>query len=196
MKSIGQGFNYSNQLPEQIESEHLIIRVARPGDGELLNKAIIESAEHLSGWVPWITPLPSIADSELKCQESYDNFLKNKDLMMLFFLKGDNSLIIGGSGLHNIDWELRHFKVGYWGHYRYIGKGLITEGVKALVEYALINLKAKKMYLHIDQKNINSCKLAKRIGFKLKNIINSNKLGLSGKQRIINVYSLKGLELN
>lgn len=187
--SAGIYFNNSNKLPEQIESERLIIRVAKPGDGKVLNEAIVESSEQLKGWVPWIEPLPSIGDSESTCQQAYENFLSNKDLIVLLFLKEDGTLI-GGSGLHSVNWELRHFKVGYWGRTKYLGNGLITEGVQALVNHAFLNLMAKKIYLHIDPKNVNSSKLAERVGFKLENTLYSDRLDFSGNLRNTNVYAI------
>lgn len=75
------------QLPEQIESERLIIRVARPGDGKVLNEAIIESLDQLTPWLPWAIPTPTVAESEESCRRAYGRFHLNEDLMALLFLR-------------------------------------------------------------------------------------------------------------
>lgn len=180
--------SFNNQLPEKLETERLLIRVAQPGDGTIFNEAILESLESLTPWLSWVTPVPSIEESELGCRRAYAKFLLNEDLMVFFFLKSDGTLI-GGSGLHDVDWRLRRFEIGYWGRTRYCGSGLITEGVKALTEYALYDLLANRVFLSTDAKNIRSCKLAERAGFELEGTLRNERFNLMGQLRDTRMYS-------
>jgi RimJ/RimL family protein N-acetyltransferase len=175
-------------LPEQIESERLIIRVARPGDGAIFNAAILESIERLSPWLGWVTPAPTLEQSEASCRRAYARFLLNEDLMAFFFDK-TSGYLVGGSGLHDADWELRHFEVGYWGHSNFSGHGLITEGVSALSDYALDHLNASRVFLTTDETNIASWRLAERAGFELEGILRNDRRNLSGGLRNTRVYS-------
>lgn len=136
-------------FPEQIESERLIIRVARPGDGAAFNEAIMESLSELSPWLGWVTPPPTLEASEASCVAAHERFLRNEDLMAFFFLK-DGGALVGGSGLHDADWDLRHFEVGYWGRSSFGGRGLMTEGVRALTDHALETLGATRVFLTTD----------------------------------------------
>lgn len=175
-------------LPEEIESERLIIRTARPGDGGVFNAAIMESLDHLSPWLGWVTPAPTAGQSEESCRRAYARFLLNEDLMALFFLKDCGSLV-GGGGLHDANWDLGHFEVGYWGRIAFAGRGLITEGVRALADHALGVLGASRVFLTTDDLNVASWKLAERAGFQLEGVLRNDRRNLSGGLRDTRVYS-------
>ncbi|MFC3701915.1 GNAT family N-acetyltransferase [Reinekea marina] len=176
-------------LPELIETERMIVRVAQPGDGASFNKAILESIEHLKDWLGWVTPPPTESQSEESCRKAYGRFLLNEDLMALFFHK-ETGEVIGGSGLHNADWDKRQFEVGYWGNSRYSKQGFMTEGVKALVSYALNELKATRVYLTTDERNSASWKLAERAGFVHEGTLRNDRYDMEGNLRNTKVYSV------
>jgi RimJ/RimL family protein N-acetyltransferase len=178
----------NQSLPEEIETARLIIRVARPGDGPVFHAAIHASLERLSPWLGWVTPAPTPDDSEESCCRAHERFLRNEDLMAFFFLKECGSLV-GGSGLHDADWDLRHFEVGYWGHTDFAGRGLVTEGVKALADHALDLLGATRVFLTTDDRNTASWKLAERSGFQLEGILRNERRDLAGCLRDTRVYS-------
>lgn len=180
-----------SSLPEQIESDRLVIRVARPGDGVMFNAAVVESLDRLAPWLGWVTPVPSVEQSEESCRKAYARFLLNEDLMVFFLLKSDGALV-GGSGLHGADWDLRCFEVGYWGHARYAGQGLMTEGVAALSGYALDVLGASRVFLTTDARNVASWKLAERAGFELEGVLRRDRRDLAGGLRDTRVYSRIG----
>jgi RimJ/RimL family protein N-acetyltransferase len=175
-------------LPEYIETERLVIRTARPGDGAIFNTAIIASLEHLSPWLAWVTPPPTAKQSEERCRQAYDRFLRNEDLMALIFRKECGSLV-GGSGLHDADWEAGRFEIGYWGHRAFGRSGYITEAVRALADHALENLGANRVFLTTDDRNSASWKVAERAGFTLEGILRNERLNVTGGLRDTRVYA-------
>lgn len=177
-----------NQLPESLETDRLLVRVARPGDGAIFNAAIVESCELLKPWLGWVYPPPSLAESEASCRRAYARFLLNEDLMAFFIDKASGALV-GGSGLHHADWTLRQFEIGYWGHSRFLGKGFITEGVMALTAYALQQLGANRVFLTTDELNMASWRLAERAGFQLEGTLRNDRLNIQGQLRNTRVYS-------
>lgn len=178
----------TDHLPEQIESDRLIIRVAKPGDGPMFNAAIVESLPELSPWLGWVSPAPTVEQSESSCRRAFARFLLNEDLMALFILKQGGELV-GGSGLHDADWQLRHFEVGYWGRTRFMGQGLVTEGVRALASHALTALGASRVFLTTDERNVRSWRLAERAGFELEGTLRNDRKNLEGTLRNTRVYS-------
>ncbi len=179
----------SDFLPEEIHTKRLLIRVARPGDGPMFNQAIVESVEQLKDWLAWVTPAPSVDASEKSCRRAYARFLLNEDLMAFFILKSNGELV-GGSGLHNANWDLRHFEIGYWGRTSHLGDGLISEGVSALAQYAIENLGANRVFLTTDEKNLASWRLAERVGFALEGTLRQDRKNLQGNLRNTRVYSI------
>ncbi|MEO5913634.1 MAG: GNAT family protein [Luteolibacter sp.] len=176
------------KLPKEIETERLFIRVAKPGDGVAFNEAILESINQLSPWLGWVTPRPTVEDSEQSCLRAHERFLRNEDLMAFFFLR-DTGDLVGGSGLHDANWDLRQFEIGYWGRTRFSGSGLITEGVRALTHHALEKLNASRVFLTTDDRNTASWRLAERAGFQLEGILRNERLDLTGRFRDTRVYA-------
>lgn len=177
-----------NEFPERIETERLVIRVAQPGDGPAFNEAVVESVQSLSPWLAWVTPVPSVQESEERCRRAYGKYLLNQDLMVFFFER-EGGALIGGSGLHNPNWTLRQFEVGYWGRSTRSGKGLMTEGVRALSDYALESLGAVRVFLTTDDANERSWRLAERAGFELEGVLRNERLDLKDRLRHTRVYA-------
>lgn len=181
-------FPVRDQFPESLETDRLLVRVARPGDGQMFNTAIVESCEQLKQWLGWVDPPLSWRESEASCCRAYARFLLNEDLMVFFIDKASGELV-GGSGLHNPDWALRQFEVGYWGRSSFLGQGFITEGVAALTEYALQQLGASRVFLTTDELNRASWRLAERAGFQLEGTLRHDRLNIQGQLRNTRVYS-------
>lgn len=177
-----------SQFPEALETERLVLRVARPGDGAVLNQAVVESIEQLSPWLPWAVPTPSVNDSEDACRKAYARFLLKEDLMLLIFLR-DQPVLVGATGLHRVNWRLRQFEVGYWGRTQYGKAGLLTEAVRALSEHALVALDAVRVHIRVDDLNVPSWRLAERAGFKLEGVLRNEIQDGDGTFRNLRVYS-------
>jgi RimJ/RimL family protein N-acetyltransferase len=177
-----------NLLPERLDTDRLIVRVAMPGDGAMFCAAVHESLDRLSPWLGWVQPAPTVESAEAHCKRAYARFLLNEDLMA-FFLHRDSGALVGGGGLHQADWTLRRFEVGYWGHARHAGSGLVTEGVRALADHALTVLQASRVFLTTDDLNTASWRLAERAGFELEGVLRNERLNLQGRWRNTRVYS-------
>ncbi len=74
-------------FPEEFESERLLIRGPRAGDGSELNAAVCESLEELKPWMPWAQSAPSVEESEEVCRNARIKFLAREDLMLQLRLK-------------------------------------------------------------------------------------------------------------
>src|SRR6266496_2040512 len=173
------------EIPESIESQRLRIRPPRPGDGQLLFEAVRESLVDLRRFpasMPWALAEPSIETSEKYCREAYSNFLARRDLPLLLLLK-DRDVVVGSSGLHRIDWRVPKFEIGFWGRSSYQGKGLITEGVAAIVNLAFENLDAHRVESLPDDANDRSCRLCERLGFALEGTLRNERVDPNGALR-------------
>src|SRR5688572_22131904 len=101
-------------IPEQIETERLIVRIARPGDGPGVNAAIVESIAELRPWMPWAKTTPSVEESETHARKAHAKFHAREDLQYRGWLKGEPGTFVVGSGLHRLDWSVSRFEIGYW----------------------------------------------------------------------------------
>lgn len=153
-----------HDLPDTIESERLTIRSPLPGDGSVLRAAVLESQEELKPWLPWAVEVPSERGYEIEVRKGYIRFLSREDLWLLLFLKGSDTLV-GGSGLHRIDWSVPKFEIGYWVRTRYAGQGYITEAVRTISDFAFDTLGAKRVEIRCDALNERSAAVPRRLGF-------------------------------
>ena len=160
------------EIPTRIETDRLVMRAHRAGDGPALHEALVESIAELrrSLWfIPWIAEEQTLDSAELRCRKSEANFLARTDLPFLAFEKATDRLV-GSIGLHRTDWEVPKTEVGYWVRTSAAGNGYVTEGVRALVACAFEHLGAQRVELIADEENLASRKVAERCGFELEGI--------------------------
>lgn len=157
-------------FPEQFETQRLIIRAARPGDGAELNAAIRESREELIPFMPFARVLPEPEVTEAMVRRRRLHFLERTDMMMLMTERGTGK-ILGSSGLHRFDWDARRFEIGYWIRTSYAGQGLVTEAVHGLTEFAARELNANRVEIRCDDRNERSAAVAARAGFTLEGVL-------------------------
>jgi RimJ/RimL family protein N-acetyltransferase len=157
-------------VPEQIESNRLIIRAPRPGDGAEINAAIVESIAELRQWMPWAKQTPTVDETESNNRRAAAKFAAREDLRLQFYLK-DSGIFVGSSGLHRIDWSVPKFEIGYWVRTSLGGRGYATEATEAITKLAFEQLAAKRIEIRMDEKNLPSRKIPERLGFSLEGVL-------------------------
>ncbi|WP_169089848.1 GNAT family N-acetyltransferase [Paenibacillus sp. PL91] len=175
-------------IPESIESDRLLIRAPKCGDGIQLNEAVIESINELKPWMPWAQSIPTVEESEIVIRRARLRYMERTDLMLLLFLK-ETGQLIGSSGLHRIDWESRKFEIGYWGRTAFNGNGYITEAAEAITNFAVHALNANRVDIRCDSRNQRSARVAERLGFTLEGILRSEKCAIDGSLRDTMIFA-------
>ena len=186
------------EVPERIDTERLVLRAPRRGDGEALNAAIGDSIVGLAPWMPWAASLPSVDDSEAYCRRQQARFILREDLAMLMFERlpgGAEGALVGATGLHRIDWTLRRFEIGYWRRAGCEGRGYVTEAVQALARMAFDVLHARRVEIRMDDGNERSWRVAERAGFTLEALLRFDAATPLGEPRSTRVYArVRGAE--
>lgn len=179
-------------FPDHFETEHLLIRAPRPGDGQIVYESALESLSALRAWpasLPWAMYPPSPEASETFCRTGHANFLARTDLPMLVFLKTQN-IHIGNTGLHRIDWYIPKFEIGYWVRSSYAQRGLMTEAVAGLIQFAQTTLGARRLEILSDEQNQPSRALAERVGMHLEGVLHNERITPAGELRNTCVYAI------
>ena len=91
-------------FPDAFETERLLVRRPRPGDGPELYAAITESLPELAPWMPWAHEPQSPLSCENNVLGAYADFLARRDLRLQLYLRAAPETLVGSSGLHRIDW--------------------------------------------------------------------------------------------
>ena len=185
-------------VPERIATERLVLRSPRAGDGPLVNEAIAVSHAELAPWMPWAGTMPSVDESEAHCRRQHAKFLLREDFVFLIFERradGGEGDLLGGTGLHRIDWSLRRFEIGYWRKTGCEGRGIVTEAAKAMARLAFDSLGARRVELRMDDNNERSWKVAERAGFTLEALLRFDAVNPRGEPRSTRVYArVRGAE--
>jgi RimJ/RimL family protein N-acetyltransferase len=178
-------------LPTAIDTERLLMRPPRAGDGPLLLAAITESLPELRRFLaslPWVAAEQTIESSELYCRNAHANFVARKDLPFLLFEKASGELV-GASGLHHIVWATPKVEVGYWVRASKSRNGFVSEAVQALSAYAFDHLHAVRLELITDEDNQRSRRVAERCRFTLEAILRNERRAPTGDLRNTCIYA-------
>jgi RimJ/RimL family protein N-acetyltransferase len=177
------------ELPQQIETARLTLRVPRPGDGAVVNAAVVESIAELAPWMPWANPTPKPEDTEVWCRQAAAKFITREQLPFSIYAKDEPSHCLGNCGLHHIDWALPMAEVGYWIRTSHTGKGYASEAVEALCELAFETMKVARLQLRCDVQNRRSVTVAERCGFALEGVMRCDSKDHRGELRDTCLYA-------
>lgn len=175
-------------FPYSFETERLTIRGPLPGDAVRLREAVLESQTELKPWMPWAVDIPTEQQYEVRVREGRLKFLAREDLWLMLLLKGTET-IVGGSGLHRIDWNVPKFEIGYWVRSAYAGQGLITEAVTGITAFAFDTLGARRVEIRCDVKNTRSAAVARRAGYTLEGTFHNDARDHFGQLRDTYIFA-------
>ncbi len=176
-------------FPESFETERLLIRSPLSGDGPEMHAAVNESLDELLPWMDWPKQHKTIEDSEERIRQGRVRFLERTDLLLLLFLKGPGTLV-GGSGLHRMDWSVPRFEIGYWCRTRFASNGYITEAVRGITTFAFEYLGARRVEIRCDSLNRRSARVAERAGYSLEGELRNAEVGADGGPTNVLVFSM------
>lgn len=160
-------------IPEQIETERMILRATRADDAPETFLAVLESFNELAPWMAWVHPEPKLAGSEAFNQEAQFKWV-SREMLDFQWIDKTSGELIGKGGFHTINWEIPKFEIGYWVRTSMGGRGYCTEAVNALVAFSKQQLGAKRLEICSDPRNEKSRRVAERCGFALEGILRRN----------------------
>ena len=73
--------------------------------------------------------------------------------------------VIGQLAIKNIDWTIPKAELGYFIDQAHEGKGIVTEALQIVIQYAFADLKMNKLFLRTLVGNVGSQKVAEKNGF-------------------------------
>lgn len=179
-------------VPERLDGERTVLCAPRAGLGAEMALVITQSISHLRPWMPWAQDAPSAESSELVVRRMQADFIARRDLSFQIYARradGSAGRLLGGTGLHRIDWAVRKFEIGYWIRPEAAGQGHVSEAVRLLVALAFEALAARRVEIRCDVRNLKSRAVAERCGFELEGVLRHDALGVDGHPRDTAVFS-------
>ena len=179
-------------VPERLDGERTVLLAPEAGLGAEMAVVITQSLSHLRPWMPWAQEAPTAESSELVVRRMQADFIARRDLTYQLFARradGSPGRLLGGTGLHRMDWALRRFEIGYWIRPEALGQGHVSEAVRLLTALAFGTLAARRVEIRMDPRNVRSRAVAERCGFELEGILRNEGLGVDRHPRDTAVYS-------
>ena len=186
------------EVPHRVETPRLVLRGPRAGDGAAACAAVQASIESLRPWMPWAQQDQTLAQAESYCRRQQALFILREELSWFVYergLEGPEGPVLGGIGLHHIDWSERRFEIGWWRRTGLEGIGVAGEAVWAVTRLAFDTLGARRVEARMDETNQRSWRLAERMGFTFEGVLRLDSSTPGGTPRSTRVYSrVRGVE--
>lgn len=171
-------------IPNEITTARLRLRVPRPGDGPMTTRSVLESLAELKPWLPWATDAYNEESGEEWCRRCAAEFITRAQLPYMIQL-GDEH--IGNISVFRLDWNVPGCELGYWLRTKFTGQGYMAEAVNALVEM-LRGLGMVRVNIRCDADNPRSSAVAARCGFQLDGVLRAA-CRINGTLRNDRIYS-------
>ncbi len=176
-------------LPDQLVGDRVIVRPWSEDDSRGLWEAIDGSRDHLAPWMPWLQAHNNPDDALEYTRRARARWLLREDLAVAIVERASGR-IVGGSGMHRINWRSRLFEIGYWVSQDAEGRGYATEAVQLLTRIAFDDLDANRVEIRMDVANARSRRVAERLGFVLEGTLRRALPGVDGEPVDVHVFGL------
>jgi RimJ/RimL family protein N-acetyltransferase len=176
-------------LPDELRSERLMLRPYRPEDAAALAAAVEESRARLREWLDWVDRFDGPDDALYYVTGAAHDWARRHDLFFGIFTVMSGRYL-GNVGLHNIDWTIRSFEIGYWLRDSAEGHGFMQEAVRRLTDFAFEELAANRVEIRCDPRNVRSRRVAERLGFVCEGCLRNSRRDPRGRARDTLVYAL------
>ncbi|MBE9468604.1 MAG: GNAT family N-acetyltransferase [Bacteroidetes bacterium] len=130
-------------------------------------QAIDSQREYLGEWLTFVATTIEMSDTEKFIQSILDLPEENRDLIFVIHYKGK---FVGLIGLKDIDRLNNKTEIGYWLSENYQKKGIITQSVKLLINFAFDELNINRIQIKCAVGNFPSKSIPQKLNFKLEGI--------------------------
>lgn len=132
---------------------------------------------------------PSIKASKTFCREASNSFSSRTALA--YFAFDLDERFIAAASLHNINWRIPRFELGFWWRSSLHRRGYMREAAEALIQYALSQLGARRIDCITDERNQASRALCCcSLGMKLEGILHNERITPAGELRNTCIYAI------
>lgn len=166
----------------------ILLREVTIEDAAAIYQAIDTHRDYLKTWLPFVDKMRSVADEEA--------FLKNvlsvpaERREPIFGIWNEHNEICGLIGFHFSDFDNHRTEIGYWLLPEYQHRGIVTESVRKLCQWAVSEKGIKRIQIRCATGNAASNGIPIRLGFHHEGTERSGELLASGEYADIHVYSI------
>ena len=155
------------KIPTQLETERLVVRKYKKGDGQDLF-ALVErnnNCQFLWANVEEVASLKTKTEAEIMVRKHEAEWVGRLRFVMGVWLKDENKCV-GQIWIEPDKWDVPSFEIGWFVDGGYEGMGIAAESARRCLEFLFDNLKAHRVSAIMRDTSPRSWKLAERLGFR------------------------------
>lgn len=142
-----------------------------------------DEREYMREWLPFVDTTREIEDTG-----NYVRYvLQTADKQFTIYYKEQ---FVGLIGFKDTDADNKKIEIGYWLSQNAQGKGIMTQSVSKLIEYAFNNMEMNRIQIKVAIGNHKSRRIPEKLGFQLEGIEREGELLVDNVFTDIAVYSL------
>lgn len=145
-------------------NEKLSLRLRKEEDAEVCFALVEKNREILRKWLPWVDGTKTSDDTKKYLLECREKFAKKENADFGIWYEEQ---WIGSMGFNDIDLVNNKAEIGYWLDSDFTGKGIMTECVKAIINYGFKELRLHRIQIRCAERNEKSKAIPERLGFTL-----------------------------
>ena len=153
----------TSKLPDQfprLETDRLILRQLTPTDRDMIfqNYSTLESTQYI------MEPLTTLDQADEILQDFIEGFKQGKNLFWAVEIKKDHAFA-GTVCFESIEWRDLRGEIGYDLSKAHWGQGLMTEALRAVIDYGFECLGLNRIDGYVDVENTRSINVLRRLNF-------------------------------
>ncbi len=166
-------------------SENIVLRQILISDAPEIYEIIDSQREYLGEWLPFVADTNSMADSISFITSIYLGLPEKQELVFVILYE---NVLCGLVGFKNTDKTSKETEIGYWLSEYFQKKGIMTQSVQALTDYAFNSLNLDTVRIKCATGNSPSQKIPQRLNFEFERSEPNGEMLTANKWTDINVY--------
>jgi RimJ/RimL family protein N-acetyltransferase len=147
-------------------TKRTVVRRFRENDGELLYRLVQKNLSFLEDhFTTSIEKANSQANAEFFIREMLSNWLLQKSYSFGIW-EGEKADLIGVIRITNINWRVPTGELSFFIDHDFSGKGIMTEALGAVLNFAFRQLEMEKLYVRSAMDNYASQRVVRKWGFR------------------------------
>jgi ribosomal-protein-serine acetyltransferase len=162
------------------------IRLLHARDADTLHDLIVRNRDHLAPSMAWVDAVIDASDTYAFLRAAEKEALEHTAFKAGIWR---GTQLLGAVDLHDIDWNNACARIGYWLDRDETGRGIMTQAVRLLTEYAFDALELHRLEIRAQTENHRSRRIPERLGFTLEGVLRDVEL-LRGRYYDHALYAL------
>jgi ribosomal-protein-serine acetyltransferase len=170
------------------ENLGFLVRPFTRDDSELFYRAVKESVDSLSYWLPWCHSSYSLRDAENWTGYSQEVWEQGTEFPLGIF-EVSTGRLVGGTGINHINTAYHIGNIGYWIATPFTGRGIAKIAARMASDIGFTELGLTRLEIAVLTHNKAIQKVAEALGARRESV-SRNRLYFEGKPHDAIVYSL------